>query len=96
VFWLENNDSTLWQSLSFYHRPKVEVIEALAESELEVIPEASLQACPRISKLSIAYLEGFVAVFSHRRAGGTADPRAAGFAKEVSATHSRTLSTWPT
>jgi hypothetical protein len=43
----------------------VEVIEALAESELEVIPEAPLQACLRISKLSIAYLEGFVAVFSH-------------------------------
>ena len=63
----------------------MEVIEALAESELEVIPEASLQACPRISKLSIAYLEGFVAVFSHRRAGGTADPRATGFAEEGSA-----------
>jgi hypothetical protein len=65
VFWLENNDSTLWWSLSFYHRPKVEVIEALAESEFAAIPEASLQACPKISKLFIAYLEGFVAVFPH-------------------------------
>ena len=55
----------MWWSLSFYHRPKVEVIEALAESELAAIPEASLQACPKISKLFIAYLEGFVAVFPH-------------------------------
>jgi hypothetical protein len=63
----------------------VEVIEALAESEFATIPEASLPACPKIFKLFIAYLEGFVAVFSHRRAGGTADPRAVGFAEEVSA-----------
>jgi hypothetical protein len=39
------------------------VIEALAESELAVIPEASLPACLKISKLFIAYLEGSVAFF---------------------------------
>jgi hypothetical protein len=39
------------------------VVEALAESELAVIPEASLQACLKISKLFIAYLEGFVPIF---------------------------------
>ncbi len=33
----------------------------------------------------IAYLEGFVAALPHRRAGGTADPRAAGFTEEDSA-----------
>ena len=59
--------------------------EALAESEFAVIPEASLQACLKTSKLFIAYLEGFVAVSPHRRAGGTADPRATGFVEEVSA-----------
>ena len=55
----------MWRSLSFYHRPKVEVIKALAESEFAAIPEASLPACPKIFKLFIAYLEGFVAVFPH-------------------------------
>jgi hypothetical protein len=87
VFWLEYDDSTLWRSLSFYHRPKVEVIEALADSEFAAIPEAFLPACPKISKpeLFIAYLEGFVAVCPHRRVGGTADPRAAGFAEEAAA-----------
>jgi hypothetical protein len=61
------------------------IAEALAESEFAVIPEASLPACPKISKLFIAYLKGIVSIFSHQRAGGTADPRAAGFTEEVSA-----------
>jgi hypothetical protein len=56
-----------------------------AEPQSPAYPEASLPASPKISKLFIAYLEGFVAVFPHRHAGGTADHRAAGFAKEVSA-----------
>jgi hypothetical protein len=37
----------------FYHRPKVEDIE---------LRLSSLPACPKISKLFVAYLEGLVAV----------------------------------
>jgi hypothetical protein len=55
VFWLVYDDYTSWRSLSFYHRPKVEDIEAHAESKFAAIPEASLPACPKISKLFIAY-----------------------------------------
>jgi hypothetical protein len=48
VFWLVYDDATSWRSLSFYQRPKVEDVEALAESEFAAIPEASLPACPNL------------------------------------------------
>jgi hypothetical protein len=83
VFWLVYDGATSWRSLSFYHRPKVQDVEALAESEFATIPEASLPACPIISKAFVSYLAGSVAVSPYRR--GTADPRATGFAEEVAA-----------
>jgi hypothetical protein len=58
--------------------PKVEDVEALAESEFAAIPEASLPACPKNSRPFVSYMAGLVAVSPYRRC--TADPRAAGFA----------------
>ncbi len=83
VFWLVYDGATSWRSLSFYHCPKVEDVEALAESEFVASPEASLPACPTISKAFVSYLAGLVAVSPYQRC--TADPHAAGFAEEVAA-----------
>ncbi len=60
--------------------PRVEDVEALAESEFAAIPEASLPACPKNSRpfQVVSYMAGLVAVSPYRRC--TADPRAAGFA----------------
>jgi hypothetical protein len=70
--------------LQYHQRPKVEDVEAVAESEFAAaIPDASLPACSKISKAFVSYLAGLVAVSPYRR--GTADPRAAGFAEEVAA-----------
>jgi hypothetical protein len=81
VFSLVLDDATSWQSLPLYHRPNVEDMEALAESEFAAMPEASLPACPKISKPLVACLVGLVAMSPYPR--GTADPRAARFAREV-------------
>jgi hypothetical protein len=59
----------------------VEDIEALAESEFAVIAKTSLQACPNVSKLLVAYLKDLLAVAPYRR--GIADPRAKVFTQEV-------------
>jgi hypothetical protein len=59
--------------LQYHQRPKVEDVEALAESEFAAIPDASLPACSKISKAFVSYLSGLVAVSPYRR--GTADPR---------------------
>ena len=82
VFWLVYDDVSSWRSMSFYHRSKVEDIEALAESEFAAIDD-SAPACPKISKHLVAYMEGLVAVAPYLR--GTADPSAQGFAEAVAA-----------
>jgi hypothetical protein len=66
--------------VSFYHRPKV---EALAESEFEVIPEP---ARPKNSKPFLSYLTGLVAMSPYLvYLCYTYNPRATGFAEEVAA-----------
>jgi hypothetical protein len=84
--------------LSFYHPQEVEDIEALAESEFAAIPKASLQAWPKNSEPFDSYgilpggPSGCVPVPGDRR--GTADPRAAGFAKEIAAASFEKLKTF--
>jgi hypothetical protein len=78
--------------LSFYHHPKVEDVEALARSKFAAIPEASLPACPIISKAFFSYLAGQVALSPYLCC--TTYPSAAGFAEKAAAATFSKLNTF--